>query len=224
MPLIYAQTTADGHKFGEAVSAMQKSIRRGLVAESCYWAFEIHLCDNQQSRSHLWNRLKVTCSEDVGPTPEGNQLVLLLGELEKSYLDAVKRKNKSQWLFLTHGVTALARAPKSRVVDLIAYLMMHSDEGYDVPDWAVDMHTQRGRSMGRGLDEWWGEGSFIERPASAHDPELKELEDHFLEEAKEAAEKGRAPRQTLSPTKSKPPVTEAAGAADGPKDNGQLEL
>ena len=220
MPLIYAQTTPDGHKFGEAVSAMQKSIRRGLVAEANYWAFEIHLCDNQQSRSHLWNRLKVTCSEDIGPTPEGNQIVLLLGELERSYLDAVRRKNKSQWLFLTHAVTAMCRAPKSRVVDLIAYSIMHDDNGgYDVPDWAVDMHTQRGRSMGRGFDEWWGEGSLIERPASAHDAELKTLEDHFLAEAKECAEKGTPPRQKLTPTKRTAPAgTEPSG------DNRQLAL
>src|SRR5262245_18678716 len=33
--------TRHGHRLDEAVSSLQKSIRRGLVDDSCYWACEL---------------------------------------------------------------------------------------------------------------------------------------------------------------------------------------
>ena len=55
-------STRHGHRLDEAVSSLQKSIRRGLVDDAAYWACELM----EGYYAYLWRRLKVILSEDIG--------------------------------------------------------------------------------------------------------------------------------------------------------------
>ncbi|WP_074818989.1 MULTISPECIES: hypothetical protein [Bradyrhizobium] len=45
-------------------------------------------------------------------------------------------------------------------------------EGYalEIPDYALDMHTMKGKAMGRGLDHFRKEGAKLVLPPTADDP------------------------------------------------------
>lgn len=66
---------------------------------------------------------------------------------------------------LAHAVLYLCRAPKNRTVDEFAVaIILRREQGWrlEVPDYALDMHTQRGRAMGRGEETFWPEGARLE--------------------------------------------------------------
>ena len=49
-------------------------------------------------------------------------------------------------------------------------------EGYvpDVPDWANDQHTMKGKAMGRGLDHFREQGAKLIPPPTEPDPYIEE--------------------------------------------------
>lgn len=53
-----------------------------------------------------------------------------------------------------------------------------------IPDWAVDMHTPRGKKMGRGLEHFLSEGCQLKPPAS---PDRYECEARRMWELKAKA-------------------------------------
>ena len=68
-----------------------------------------------------------------------------------------------------HAVILLARAAKSRLVDhaLIVYYEARAQlPTPQMPDYALDKHTPRGRKLRRGHDHFWTEGAQIANPAS----------------------------------------------------------
>jgi replication-associated recombination protein RarA len=140
--------TARGYDFYELLSALQKDIRRCNEYQAMHWAIELETFNAKM----LWNRLRVIASEDIGiANPEAT---LLIDVLERQYSDAVARKNDSSRLFLAHAVLYLARSPKSRIVDdllVTAYgNIKYNNEKLEIPDYALDGHTARGKKMGRG--------------------------------------------------------------------------
>ena len=58
----------------------------------------------------------------------------------------------------------LVNAHKSRYVDLAISIYWNENETkrYEIPDYAYDMHTRRGKMMGRGLDHFYDVASHIE--------------------------------------------------------------
>ena len=150
------QKTLHGYDPFEVVSALQKCIRRGDDYQAVYWAAELETFNPRM----LWNRLRVIASEDVGIA---NPLAaVVVDALENSYADALRRKNASSRLFLVHAVLCLARSPKSRIVDdllITVYgAVKFEDLKLKIPDYALDMHTAKGRLMGKGIEHFWEEG------------------------------------------------------------------
>jgi replication-associated recombination protein RarA len=163
--------TPKGYDLHEVLSALQKEIRRGKEQEAVYWAVEL----DSFNYKTLWNRLRVIASEDVGladPTAS-----LIIDVLEKQYYDAVDHKKDSSRLFLVHAVLYLARAPKSRMVDNLLAIVYNDERELEIPDYALDMHTIRGRKMGRGLKHFFAEGAKLENQA---------FEDQYEKQAFEA--------------------------------------
>ncbi len=102
--------TVGGYDLYEVLSALQKSIRRGLEEDALFWGTELYLSDYAD---HAWNRLLVISSEDVGlAAPQASISV-------KNFHDSYSRNKKSgeSRLHFDHAVSALVRAPKSRIVD-----------------------------------------------------------------------------------------------------------
>jgi len=65
----------------EATSSLQKAIRRSHTDDACYWAAEML----PRFFHHVWRRLKVILSEDVGIAwLEGPAVIRALGRLRAS--------------------------------------------------------------------------------------------------------------------------------------------
>lgn len=164
--------TRRGYNFGEVASALQKSIRRGLVDDALYWAVEL---DRSGYGGYVWKRLKIMCSEDVGiaePMMPAN-----IEALFQNWVEQRKKKDDKhapERLFLVHAVILLAKAQKSRMVDH-ALIWHYSDcvEKREIPDIALDKHTQAGRRLQRGWDHFFTEGIHLENHSGIEDPYLE---------------------------------------------------
>ncbi|WP_395753339.1 hypothetical protein [Prosthecobacter sp.] len=156
--------TPGGYRCGEVASALQKCIRRGLEEDALFWATELDLAGFGE---YVWKRLRIITSEDVGLAAPG--LAAEVRALYDNWLDQRKKKDERhgpERLYLVHAVILLARAKKSRMVDHA--LIVHYEGtrcARDIPDYALDKHTARGRQRRRGWKHFWSEGAKL-NPAS----------------------------------------------------------
>ena len=170
-------TTRNGYEFFEVSSAIQKAIRRGDEDVALYFAAELY---NSGYAEYLWKRLKIIASEDIGLAEP--LMPATIQALYQSFVDVKKKADGKHFpdrLFLVHAVLLLVRAQKSRLVDwaLICAFDHANNEKIEIPDYAYDMHTRKGRKMNRTIDHFWNEASRLE----PHDPH--EREDEYREEA-----------------------------------------
>ena len=193
MPTFSELHTLAGYACGEASSALQKSIRRGLEREAMFWASELDLSGYG---NYVWKRLRIIASEDVGLADP--QAVLLTRALYENWLEqrkADKGDSETCALYLLHAVMVLARAKKSRIVDHALMVMYEGErEPVEVPDFALDRHTGRGRRMGRGYDHFFEEGTVLANAGGLDDPYYEE---------------GRAKRSSEKPVKRAAPAQAA---------------
>jgi len=150
-----AMRSRGGFVMDEVSSALQKAIRRGEERQAIFWASELDLSGYG---NYAWKRLRIICSEDVGVAwPGGPAVIRALYENWQETRKADQQKKvaverSSAMLFLVHAVCLLARAQKSRLVDnacTVFYVGERDAMGLDVPDYALDHHTARGRRLGR---------------------------------------------------------------------------
>jgi replication-associated recombination protein RarA len=152
----------------EVSSALQKSIRRGLEEDALYWCAEFY-----KARPHgIWKRLRVIASEDIGiASPSAALTVRAL------YENWIANEDEGQ-LYVVHAVLLLVHAKKSRLVDHATIAAFGPREnGYktllakrEVPDYAVDKHTERGRKLGRGFKHFFDDGAQLGNRADTSDP------------------------------------------------------
>lgn len=181
--------TLNGYSLFEVTSWMQKAIRRGRIEDACWCAVEL---DISSYGEYCWRRLRIIASEDVGmANPSAAPMV---DALYNGWKDFASRDQDADRLFLIHAVFGLCLSPKSRVVDNLT-IVAYTDHGTpEVPDWAYDMHTQKGRAMGRGVDHFYEEGAAT-FPAPYHNghPVLADVlagKDPWLEQARAYREQG----------------------------------
>jgi hypothetical protein len=152
----WSMTTEHGYRCDEVVSALQKTIRRGDSEGAVWWAHELNISG---FGAWAWKRLLIITSEDVGlAVPEAPAIVNGLYQISQVLLAHQKKpatgeKVQHPWLELLQATWFLARCPKNReVADLCGVLdfRFRRNDLRPVPDEALDMHTARGRAMGRG--------------------------------------------------------------------------
>jgi hypothetical protein len=103
--------TVTNNEFFEVASALQKSIRRGLLDEAIYRVRELH---ESNYAAYAWKRLRIITSEDVGLAEPG--MAALIDGLYSLAAPRVKQRQNCADL-LVHATAALVRAKKSRIVD-----------------------------------------------------------------------------------------------------------
>lgn len=161
--------TPGGYKVGEASSAMQKCIRRGLADDALFWATELDLAGYGE---YVFKRLTIIASEDIGLGDL--HAAVLVATLRENWRDQRKKRDARhapERLFLVHAVLYVAHAPKSRLIDHA--LIVHYEgprEHREIPDFALDRHTSRGRTAKRAWKHFWEEGARLENRASLDDP------------------------------------------------------
>jgi replication-associated recombination protein RarA len=143
------------------ISALQKSIRRGLVEEAVAVAYEMYIT-SEQFEDKLWRRLLAISVEDVGfGDLSAPVLIHALNQMRKEfpYTDADRP------IFFMHAIRFLATAQKDRTSDNLKNIIITEFE-YGrtpvIPDFAMDMHTEKGRAMGRDFKHFLQEGSLVE--------------------------------------------------------------
>jgi replication-associated recombination protein RarA len=146
----------------ELVSALQKSIRRGLVENAVLVAYEM-FASGPEFEDHVWRRLEIISVEDVGlGQAEAPLIVRALDEFRRAAL----RESPDRLIYLVHAVRLLALSPKDRTSDEMAtWVRRVVDEGLARPvvfDDMLDMHTRRGQEMGRDFLHWFTKGAWVE--------------------------------------------------------------
>lgn len=159
--------TPGGYLCGELASALQKTIRRGLEREAMFFASELDLAGYG---NYAWKRLRVITSEDVGLAD--THMAATIRALYENWQEERKQNKEpgTGMLYLMHAVLLLARAPKSRIVDNATNVMYGGDRraiAVEIPDYAVDHHTARGRKMGRSEATVYNESYRLEKQALA---------------------------------------------------------
>lgn len=165
----------------EVASALQKEIRRGRKheARAMYWATELE----EVNPCFLWNRLRLIASEDISIA--NSSMVLLIDTLHKWYLEFKKRKKNEHRLFLAHAILALCRSPKSRIAcELIQ--VVYGEKKFEglklrIPDYALDMHTAKGKAKKRGMKHFLEEGAkLVNESQKVKNPYKKKAEELWL--------------------------------------------
>jgi replication-associated recombination protein RarA len=164
--------TRNGMDSFECISALQKCIRRGLEREAMHFAMEMCM-SSKAFFTRTLNRLFVIANEDVGLADvQAVTFAVTTIEACRGMHDAEKPGRYA--LALGNAIRALCRAQKSREGDWFAIVAIRHVKGGHTPsveEWMLDMHTRRGRKMGRGLDHWIEDGCRLEpapeRPEAA---------------------------------------------------------
>jgi replication-associated recombination protein RarA len=164
MPAHYSEdpwtriTSKRGYAADELISALQKTIRRGETQLALLIGLEMYE-SSAALEEVMWARLNVISCEDVGDGSWTepvvvNSLYQMHERLDRSFGD--------RWLFATHAIRFLAERTKDRTSDeyanMTAHLMNSSDKPFEIPDYALDVHTRRGQIEGSSVSDFWGEG------------------------------------------------------------------
>ena len=177
-------TTEHGLAADEVISALQKSIRRGLVDNALLLAWEMYITSPEMEEM-LWSRLGVISVEDVG---FGNQQAPVLVETLFQVRKRHPRPEHDRFMFAAHAVRVMAAGAKDRTTDEMASWAKQSvglgERLPEIPDFALDMHTRRGKEMGR--DYRW----FVEE-ASRVNPEIADRDQTYRRWIIEALDKGK---------------------------------
>lgn len=140
------------YQLDEVVSSLQKCIRRGDEELAMYFAVEMI---EAGFMDYCWRRLIIIASEDIGIADPF--AAILVGRLYENAQIALGKAKKNvlndQLEPLQEAILYMCRTQKTRVGDnFMNHVLMKRERGWkpDIPDVALDGHTERGRKMGRG--------------------------------------------------------------------------
>ncbi len=145
-----ASTTPDGkYALSEVLSAVIKEIRRGKKEEAIYWAYQMEK-SGQEAVEFLWESLAICALEDVG-LADPNAINVVMNT--KKFFEELPTGYIGRSLAVVNVVAYLSTCPKSRLTDEMLFdLMQQLEESgptKEIPDYALDHHTKRGKEMGR---------------------------------------------------------------------------
>ena len=136
-------TTRNGYAGDEMVAMLQKAIRRGKEEDALHAAYEMYIT-SPQFEEKLWRRLLCISVEDIGfGNPDAPNLVYTLFKMRQEF----PYNDGDRPMFFVHAIRYLCRQKKERSSDHVKNLLNHEFEvgtKFEVPDYALDMHTRRG--------------------------------------------------------------------------------
>ena len=167
-------TTENGFPADEVISALQKSIRRGLTENAVLLGWEMYLTSPELEQK-LWDRLAVISVEDVG---FGNlDAPVLVDTLYRTH-QRFDRPTHDRFLFAAHAIRVLASGKKDRTTDDMVnwakHVMAFGERMPEIPDFAVDMHTGRGEAMGRDYLYFMTEASKVSPEIEGRDEKYRD--------------------------------------------------
>jgi len=177
-------TTENGFPADEVISALQKSIRRGLTENAVLLGWEMFIT-SPELEAKMWSRLQVISVEDIG---FGNpQAPILIDTLFRMH-ERIERPQHDRFLFAAHAIRALAMSEKDRTTDDMVNWAKHSvafgERLPEIPDFAIDMHTGRGEAMGRDYRYFMEEASKVVPESATRETKYREWILKALDEGK----------------------------------------
>lgn len=173
-------TTRNGYACDEVISALQKSIRRGLEEQACMFAYELYV-SSPQLEEKLWRRLLTISVEDIGMgNPNAAILVNNLYQMSREF----DYSDGDRPIYFIHAIRYMCSCEKDRSSDLLKNICMKSfamGKFPEIPDYALDKHTQRGQAMGRDSFHFLNEASIV-IPQAKIDNNYKERYAEILKE------------------------------------------
>jgi replication-associated recombination protein RarA len=162
--------TVNGYQMDEVASAFQKCVRRNLEADAIYRGVEL---DKSGYGNYCAKRTLIIASEDIGiAAPPG--FFADLWAIYQAWERLNKAKDHSAPIHLIHMIQKVCRVEKCRLADTaLTYYYGDNVERLEIPDFALGMHTGRGRRMGRGTKDFYDVGAVIEPAADIEDPYLE---------------------------------------------------
>jgi replication-associated recombination protein RarA len=152
--------TRNGYNGDEMISMLQKSIRRGLEDNALAAAYEMYIT-SPQFEDKLWRRLIAISVEDIGfGDPMAAVLINTCNQMRKEF----PYNDGDRPMFFVHGIRYLCRCQKERSSSLKTNLVVKrfsKGELPAVPEYALDMHTVKGRAMGRDEQHFLSEASRV---------------------------------------------------------------
>lgn len=159
--------TRHGFQADEVISALQKEIRRSQTENAALLAYEM-ATTSPEMEAYLWRRLLVVSVEDIG---FGDPFAPIMMYTLEQICERLGRGAGERLLMAIHAVRYLCSRQKDRSSDEMTMWIKRAVEAGKVlpiiPDYALDLHTQRGQTLGRDLHH------FLEEGAKLH-PELPE--------------------------------------------------
>lgn len=145
----------------EVISCLQKEIRRGNEKNATMIAYEM-MITSPELEAKMWERLVTISVEDIGM---GNVLSpVVVNALYQQHLIFSKGEG-DRLLFALQAVRFLCSCTKDRSTDEMInwykYLVEQGKFMPEIPDYAIDMHTDRGQKMGRGVNYFLTVGAKI---------------------------------------------------------------
>ena len=155
------EKTRNGFAADQVISALQKSIRRGLTDNALLLAWEMYVT-SAALETVLWSRLGVISVEDVGL---GNASAPILVDALYRMHERYDYPSHDRFLFAAHAVRVMASGPKDRTTDDMVNWAKHSialgERLPEIPDVALDMHTGAGQQKGRDYRHFMDEASKV---------------------------------------------------------------
>ncbi len=139
----------------DCLSAMQKSIRRGLEREAMHLASELSLT-SKAFNTMVCNRLRIIAHEDIGLIDPMVPIFVSLACQQAMDLYDPKKPGKAL-LPMGNAIRFMCRSRKSREGDhFVLAVASKSIRGTPpgIPEWAYDMHTRKGKAMGHGVQHF----------------------------------------------------------------------
>ena len=170
--------TIKGYDMFEVVSAFQKSIRRCDEKQAMYWGVELF---ESGFIPYAWKRMMIIAIEDIGLA---NPIApVIIKNLKDVYDDMTKDDKKGQYrLPYVQAILFLVHSPKSRHTDwALNYWFdnhLFDEVKYEIPDYALDIHTRRGKMQGKTITDFFEQGSVI------YNHEVQENEEFYREVCK----------------------------------------
>lgn len=150
------------------LSAMQKCIRRGMEVEAMQFACEL-LHTSKGFHSMVCNRLEIISHEDIDTEADPRIVPFVKAACDQARGWYDPDKIGRSRMAIGNAIRMMCRAKKSREGDHfhVAVGLASLIEGFvpEIPDWANDQHTLKGKRMGRGLDYFRAESTKLNPPA-----------------------------------------------------------
>lgn len=161
--------TQRGYDFYEVASALQKAIRRGDTKLAGYFGLELF----PRYHNYVWKRLLTVSAEDCA-----GAITQEIKALHESFLFVNKGKKADQMggrIFISKAIILLCMIKHNRDADLLQNYIydikatltdeeiedymkdVREEEGVEVPDYVYDVHTLKGKKMGKTKDEFFKE-------------------------------------------------------------------